>query len=317
MLEGLDESLVGMSAGDEKTFSSTLTGAEFQGEFVDVTVKVTAVKEQELPELDDDFAQQASEFDTLEELKADARERLTRGARLEQAAAARDAVLEKLLTMVDIPLPDGLIADELRARHDSIKQQLAYSGMTEEEYLESEGQTSEDFMADLEKRVRDAKAAQFLLDEIATAEALGVDENELTQHLLRRAQQAGQKPDAFLQQAMEQNYIPEFIAEVRRGKALAHVVESATVKDASGNTVELKNLQPDGTYADPEEVQARAEAQGAAEARAHAAAQAVTPPTDAAVDVITTSDYLTVDETVETGRAGEAVETGEPGDSEK
>ncbi len=168
-------------------------------------------------------------------------------------------------------------------------------------------------MADLEKRVRDAKAAQFLLDEIATAEALGVDENELTQHLLRRAQQAGQKPDAFLQQAMEQNYIPEFIAEVRRGKALAHVVESATVKDAAGNTVELKNLQPDGTYADREEVQARAEAQ-AAEARARAAL-AATPPTDAAVDVITTSDYLTVDETDETGQTGEAMETGEPGDS--
>ncbi len=95
MLEGLDEALEGMSAGEEKTFSSTLVGGEYRDQPVDVTVKVTAVKEQELPELDDEFAQSASEFDTVDELKADLRDRVTRGARLEQAEAARDAVLEE------------------------------------------------------------------------------------------------------------------------------------------------------------------------------------------------------------------------------
>ena len=288
MLEGLDEALIGMSAGDETTFESTLVGGEFKDQMVDVTVKVTAVKEQELPELDDDFAQQASEFDTIDELKDDVRERLTRGARMEQAAAARDAVLEKLLTMVEIPLPDNAVAEELQSRRDSIEQQLAYAGMTEADYLESEGQTEDEFAADLDKRVRDAMAAQFLLDEIATAEAIGVDEGELTQHLLRRAQQSGQSPEEYIRHIMEHNHVPEMVAEVRRGKALAHIVESATVRDASGNDVELKTLQPDGTYADPAEL----EAQAAAAEAATTATAGETASTDAAAGVVASSDYL-------------------------
>ena len=288
MLEGLDEALAGMSAGDDKTFESTLVGGEFKDQLVDVTVKVTAVKEQELPELDDDFAQQASEFDTMDELTADVRDRLVRGARMEQAASARDAVLEKLLGMIEIPLPEGVIDAELKARRDGIDQQLAHAGMTEADYLEQEGQTVEEFSAELETRVRDAMAAQFLLDEVAIAEALGVDENELTQHLLRRAQQSGQTPDAYIQHAMEHNHVPELLAEVRRGKALAYVVESATVKDASGNVVDLKTLQPDGTYADPAELEA-----GVAAA---AAAAEAGPSTDAAADVVSSTDYVTVDE---------------------
>jgi trigger factor len=284
MLEGLDEALTGMSAGDEATFESTLVGGEFKDQMVDVTVKVTAVKEQELPDLDDDFAQQASEFDTIAELKDDVRDRLTRGSRMEQAAAARDAVLEKLLTMVEIPLPDAAVADELQSRRNSIEQQLAYAGMSEADYLESEGQTLDEFEADLVKRVRDAMAAQFILDEVATAESLGVDEGELTQHLMRRAQQSGQSPEDYIKHIMEHNHVPEMVAEVRRGKALAHIVEGATVKDASGNVIELKTLQADGTYADPAELEAQA-------AAAEAAAQQA-QSTDAAAGVVASSDYL-------------------------
>jgi trigger factor len=273
MLEGLDEALAGMDVGDEKTFESTLVGGEFKDQRVDVTVKVTAVKEQELPELDDDFAQQASEFDTIEELEADVRDRLTRGARLQQASAARDAVLAKLLTMVEIPLPESAVAEELQSRRDSIGQQLAFAGMTEADYLESEGQSEDEFAADLDTRVRDAMAAQFILDEVATAEALGVDENELTQHLLRRAQQSGQSPDEYIKHIMEHNHVPEMVAEVRRGKALEHIVETAVVKDTSGNLVDLKTLTADGTSADPSVVVDDE------------------PSTDAAA-VVTSTDYL-------------------------
>jgi trigger factor len=289
MLEGLDEALVGMNVDDEKTFESTLVGGEFKDQSVDVTVKVTAVKEQELPDLDDDFAQQASEFDTIAELKDDVRDRLTRGSRMEQAAAARDAVLEKLLSLVEIPLPESAVADELKSRRDSIEQQLAYAGMSEADYLESEGQTLDEFEADLAKRVRDAMAAQFILDEVASTEALGVDEGELSQHLMRRAQQSGQSPEEYIQHIMEHNHVPEMVAEVRRGKALAHIVEAATVKDASGNLVELKTLQPDGTYADPAELEAQA---AAAEAAATAQANEQAESTDAAAGVVASSDYL-------------------------
>lgn len=287
MLEGLDEVLVGMSTGDEAPFESTLVGGEFKDQAVDVTVRVSAVKEQELPDLDDEFAQTASEFDTIDELKDDLRERLLRNARLEQAGVARDSVLEKLLTLVEIPLPESVIAEELQSRRTSIEQQLSYAGMTEADYLESEGQTEDQFADDLDKRVRDAMASQFLLDDIATAEALSVNEQELTEHLLRRAQQSGESPDAFIKHVMEHNHVPEFVAEVRRGKALAHVVESATVKDSAGALVELKTLRPDGTYADPGGLE---QAATLGEAIDLAAAEAQS--TDAASGVVASADYI-------------------------
>jgi len=252
MIDGLDEALVGLSAGEEKTFTSELVGGDLVGQEVEVKVKVTQVQEQELPDFDDEFAQLASEFDTAEELTADLRERLGRGKRLEQAAAARDAVLEALLDQVEIPLPESLVDDELTARRQSIEQQLAMAGITMEKYLEDEGQTVEEFEADLERRVRDAVAAQFILDEVAKKEEFGVDQNELSQHLVRRAQQSGQDPQEFANHMFAHNHIPDLVQEILRGKALATIVEAAVVKDASGNVVDLKNLRPDGTIGEPE-----------------------------------------------------------------
>ena len=251
MLDGLDEALLGLAAGGSATFASTLAGGDLAGQPVDVEVRVQAVKEQELPELDDDFAQTASEFDTVDELRADLRSRLERGKRLEQAAAARDAVLEALLERMEVPLPEGAVEDEVTARRDSIRQQLTYAGMTEAQYLESEGQSDEEFAAELESRVRASLAAQFVLDEIAKAEELSVAEEELTEHLVRRATQAGVQPQDFVQQVVQNGQVPALVAEVVRGKALALVVESAEVTDESERAVDLKNLQPDGSIAEP------------------------------------------------------------------
>jgi trigger factor len=253
MLEGLDEALVGMNAGDDKVFSSQLVGGDLVGEDVQVQVKVSQVQEQELPELDDEFAQLASEFDTADELTADVRTRLGNGKRLEQAAAARDAVLERLLDQIEVPLPETMVADELTERRRSIEQQLAFAGIGLETYLEDEGQTQDEFEADLDRRVRDAVAAQFVLDKVANELELGVDQAELTEHMVQRAQQSGQDPQEFANHMFEHNHIPELVAEIRRGKALAQIVESATVTDGSGNVVDLKNLGPDGTLSDPAE----------------------------------------------------------------
>jgi trigger factor len=266
MLDGLDEALTGMAAGDDKTFTSQLVGGDLVGQDVEVAVTVTQVQEQELPELDDEFAQMASEFDTVAELQDDVRERLGRGRRLEQAAAARDAVLEQLLERVEIPLPETIVTDELNARRGNIEQQLAYAGITMEKYLEDEGQTQEEFEADLERRVRDAVAAQFVLDEIAKNEEFGIEQQELSEHLVRRAQQSGQDPQEFANHMFEHNHIPELVQEILRGKALARIVEAAVVKDASGNVVELKNLLPDGTIGEPVDEAAEAASDDAAEA---------------------------------------------------
>ncbi|MCW2842716.1 MAG: trigger factor, partial [Nocardioides sp.] len=140
----------------------------------------------------------------------------------------------------------------LNARRQNIEQQLGFAGITMDKYLEDEGQTVEEYEADLDRRVRDAVAAQFILDEVAKKEELGVDQSELSQHLVRRAQQSGQDPQEFANHMFEHNHIPDLVQEILRGKALATLVESAVVKDASGNVVELKNLRPDGTIGDPE-----------------------------------------------------------------
>jgi trigger factor len=252
MIDGLDEALVGMSADETKTFESSLAGGELEGEEVQIEVKVVSVKEQQLPEIDDEFAQMASEFDTMDELTEDVRVRLGNGKRLEQAAAARDAVLEKVLELTDVPVPEVVVADELRARRENIEQQLTFAGMTMEQYLDSEEQTIDEFENDLEKRVRDAVAAQFILDEVAKREEIGVEQNELTEHMMRRAQQSGQNPNEYVKHMVEHNHIPELVSEVVRGKALALIVEQAKVTDESGNHVELKNLRPDGTIGEPE-----------------------------------------------------------------
>jgi trigger factor len=198
------------------------------------------------------------------ELSDAVRERLSRGKRLEQAAAARDAVLEVLLDKMEVPLPEGIVTDELNSRRQTIEQQLVYAGMTMDAYLEEQGQTQDEFEADLDRRVRDAVAAQFVLDAIAKKEAFAVDQNELSQHLVRRAQQSGEDPQEFANHMFEHNHIPELVQEILRGKALAQIVEAATVKDGSGNTVELKNLRPDGTIGEPEaETEAESEPEDA------------------------------------------------------
>ncbi len=253
MLEGTDEALIGKSAGDTGTFETRLAGGGLAGEDVEVEVTITAVKEQQLPELDDDFAQMASEFDTLEELREDVRTRIGNNRRLEQASEARDAVLEALLERVEIPVPEAVVEDELKARRQNVEQQLAQAGMSMEDYLDSEGQTVDEFENDLLKRVRDAVAAQFLLDEVAKAEEIGIEQQELTEHMLRRAQQSGQNPNDYVKHMLEHNHVPELVSEVVRGKALALLVEGAVVTDASGNPVELRNLRPDGTIGDPED----------------------------------------------------------------
>jgi len=274
MLDGLDEALTGMAAGEEKTFESNLVGGDQTGLDVEVEVKVGAVKEQELPELDDEFAQTASEFDTVDELVADVRARLERNKRLEQAATARDAVLEKVLDLVEVPIPDAVVDQELNARRENVQQQLASAGLSLESYLDSEGQTLEEFESDLQERTRDAIAAQFVLDEVAKSQEIGVEQQELSEHIFRRAQQSGQDPNEFAKHMVEHNHIPEMVSEVVRGKALAIVVEGAKVVDDAGNHVELKNLRPDGTIGEPEAAVESDEATEATEATDEESAEA-------------------------------------------
>ncbi len=241
ILDGLDEAVTGLSAGDSATFRTTLVGTH-EGEEVDCEVTVTAVKEQELPELDDDFAQLASEFDTLDELRADLRERAVRAKRLQQAVEARDKVLDTLLDRAgEIPLPEGIVSAEIE-RHFA------------------DGHGDADHRQEFEQDFRRNLKAQFVLDEIVKSEEIEVSQEELTSYILQRAAQAGVDPNQLAQQYVQSGNLPALMADVARGKALALVVEKAKVVDSSGELVDLNRLQEDGSLEDPEAAEAPAAA---------------------------------------------------------
>jgi trigger factor len=243
LLDGLDDAVTGLAAGESRDFPTTLVGGDHAGEEAIVTVTVNSVKERELPGLDDEFAQTASEFDSLEELREDLRARIERMKKMQQRVQARDRVLKALLAKVDIPLPEGVVAAELEGRNHSLQHQLETSGMSKEDFLAAEGQTEEEFDADIDKRTREALTAQFVLDKVVEKEQLSVNEQELSEHIIRTASRFGMGPDQFAQEIVQSGQVPALVAEVVRGKALAAVLERAKVVDESGREVDLQALR--------------------------------------------------------------------------
>jgi trigger factor len=242
LLDGIDEAVIGLSAGEATTFTTHLAGGELAGRDADVAVTVRTVKEKDLPALDDEFAQTASEFDTLEELRADARSRIARSRALEQAMQARDKALEQLLAAVDLPVPHDAVHTESDYRRQSMEMQLAQVGSTLEDYAESEGKTVEELESEMGETAETAVRTQLVLDAIADAEELGVSNEELTTEVVQRAQQMGMAPQEFADRIVDSGQLPSVVSDVRRGKALAVVLQSATIKDASGAKVDLDAL---------------------------------------------------------------------------
>jgi trigger factor len=225
MIDGLDDALVGMSTGETKTFTAPLAGGEHEGQDAEVTVTVQSVKERVLPELDDDFAQLASEFDTFDELQADIQAQAEQAKRFEQGVQARDKVLEQLLETTEIPVPDALVEAEVTS------------------HLENESRLEDDeHRAEVDESTRKALRAQFLLDAIAEKEEVSVGQQELIEYLVMTASQYGMEPNDFAKAVDEGGQIPAMVAEVARRKALATVLEKAKVVDADGNEVDLNAL---------------------------------------------------------------------------
>jgi len=248
MLDGLDEAVTGLSVGESTTFTSTLVGGPYKDELADVEVTVTKVQQQELPALDDDFAQTASEFDTVEELRADTRQKLTAAAAEQQASEARDAMLEDLVGRVEIEVPENLITAELDSRKEQITSQLAGAQLTLAQYLDEveEGQSEEDFWAGLQDRARQTLKAQMILDKVAEDNAFSVDQNDLTQLILGKARQEGASPQQIADHLKEHpHHIDEYMQEIRRGKALDLIVAAATVTDSNGDRIDLSAAPQD------------------------------------------------------------------------
>jgi trigger factor len=244
LLDGIDEAVTGRSAGDATTFTTTLVAGDFEGQAAEVAVTVQAVNERELPAADDTWAESTG-FATFAELEADVRSRLERVKKLEQGVQARDKVLETLLAAIDVPLPESVVEAEVEWRTQTTTQQLQQAGMTLDQYLESEGKGEEEHTEQLRTGATEAVKAQLVLDAIADREEMGVTDAELTDQVLRRAQRAGVTPDQYAQSVVQSGQLQGLVAEVRRGKALASVMEAAAITDTAGTAVDLEELRDD------------------------------------------------------------------------
>ena len=223
LLDGIDEALETLTAGETTTFRSKLVGGDQAGSEAEVTVTLNAVKERELPKADDAFAQLASEFDTIAELKADIEKKLELNFVRKQILQARDQIVDQLVEKAKIPVSDEAVKREV------------------DHHLENEGKAMDDphrveVLEETEKNFR----VQLLLDAVVDAEAIKVEDQELIDYLAFQSRNYGMDPNDFIKQVANAGQVPMFVDELSRRKAVAALVAHAEITDAKGNKVSLE-----------------------------------------------------------------------------
>ncbi len=264
LLEGIDEAIESLTAGEDTTFRSTLIGGDHAGEQAEVSVSVIAVKERELPDTDDDFAQMASEFDTIAELRESMVARVAEQSVFTQGAAARDKLVEILIEQIEIPVPAQVVEDEVH------------------QHLEGEGRLDDDVhRAEVTEASHKQFRTQMILDKLAEAHDVQVSQEELTQYLIQSAAQYGMAPQEFIDALQQGNQLPALVGEVARNKALAVALGKVTVRDTNGNAVDLTGFVAEDEAVAEEEDEVVVEAQEIADAAAGSEAAPVEKPATA------------------------------------
>ena len=238
LIKGLDKALRGMKTGEDAEFTATMEAGEHKGDEATIKVHVEQTKERKLPELDEEFVQMASSFDTVDELREATKEQVSEGAKAEQAMAIRDAVLKEALGKVEFALPESIIEEQV---HNTLHQtfgQTAHDDSAIAQFLETQGKTREDYDKELREQAEESVRTQLFLDAIADEEQPEVSQQELTDHILFTAQSYGMDPNQFIMQLQQANQIGNLYADVRRGKALADAICRVSVTDEDGNNVD-------------------------------------------------------------------------------
>ena len=252
MLDGLDDALTGLSADETATFSTELAGGELAGSQADVTVTVRSVKVKDLPDLDDDFAQSASEFNTVGELRSSTRRQMEAMRKAGQAGQARDRAIEELLARIDMPLPETLVEHEIEHRRESLERDLDQAGLTKEDYAESRQVSVADLDKEIADDVRRSVKARFILDQLAEQENLGIEQEEIGQYITQLAYQQGVSPDQFARQLTSSGQLGAVVADVLRSKAADVLAERVKVTDESGRPVLVGEQAADAAGEDGE-----------------------------------------------------------------
>jgi trigger factor len=283
LIEGLDDAIVGLKEGESRVFTTTLAAGDHAGEEAQVTVTVKSVKERELPEPDDEFAQLASEFDTIDELKESLVEQVKRVKLIEQAEQIRDTALEVLLEKTDVPLPENIVQAQVDDTLHNAIHGLDHDEKRFEEALEAQGSTREKFDEDNRTNAEKAVKTQLLMDAIADKLDVQVGQNDLTERLVLMSRQYGLEPQQLLQYLQQNNQLTAMFADVRRGLTVAAVVHGATVTDSDGNAVDTTEFfGPSGEQTE----QAAAAESGEADADSDSDSDEVEADVDEAADEV-------------------------------
>ncbi|WP_066524600.1 trigger factor [Corynebacterium bouchesdurhonense] len=238
LITGLDKAIKGLKTGEEAEFTTTIEHGEHKGEEATVKVTVQQTKERTLPELDDDFAQLASEFDTVEELRESTKTQLEENLKAQQAADIRDEVLKAALAESEFELPQSIVDEQVHNQLHQILGQLAHDENALAQLLEAQGTTREEFDANSREQAEESVRTQLFLDAVAEQEQPEVSQEELTDHILFTAQSYGMDPNQFVAQLQQSGQIANLFSDVRRGKALAAAISRTNVQDEDGNTID-------------------------------------------------------------------------------
>lgn len=260
LIDGLDTALRGMKTGEDGEFTTTFTSGPHADQEATVKVHVQQSKERKLPDLDEEFVQMASEFDTVDELREDAKTKVQERKKTEQAAAIRDETLKAVLDKTDFELPRTVVDAQVDAQRHQLLGQLANDDAALNSALESQGSNREEFDAEQRKNAEDGVRTQLFLDALAEQEEPEVTQQELTEHILFTAQTYGMDPNQFVQQLSQSGQIANLFADVRRGKALAVAICRVQVADEEGNSIDPKEYFGDDEEAEGDDAADSAEA---------------------------------------------------------
>ncbi|MDN8595854.1 trigger factor [Corynebacterium tuberculostearicum] len=239
LIKGLDTALRGMKTGEDNEFTSTIQSGEHKDEEATIKVHVQQSKERKLPAMDDEFAQMASEFDTMDELRESTKTQVEETKKAEQAAQIRDEVLKSALSEVELELPQSVVDEQAHSQLHQILGQLAHDEKALAQLLEAQGTSREEFDKQTREQAEESVRTQLFLDAVAEKEEPEVSQQELTDHILFTAQSYGMDPNQFIQQLQSNGQIANLFSDVRRGKALAAAICRTTVKDEEGNDVDV------------------------------------------------------------------------------
>jgi len=258
MVEGLNEAVTGLRAGESTTFSATLPGGDRDAGAADIRVTVTAVSERTLAEVDDELASQVSSVDTVAELREYLSQEAEWAARANQLKEARHKLADALIEAVPFELPDGLLEREIAQRTEQMNEGLERSGLTLEQYLEAVGRnmSADDYWAEIATLTEQSIRSQILFEKVADDRATSVSGADFTAYIFRRARLNGTTPEDEIAHMREHDHTSAWLTEVRRDKALDEALLEATVKDTTGAVVDvsywLARLEPKPAPSEPE-----------------------------------------------------------------